>query len=699
MPLQCRKVSEKSLYCAAIKAARKAILSPSMSQRRILVTSALPYANAPLHLGHMLEAIQTDIWCRFQRHRGNQCFYVCADDAHGTAIMLKAEEAGISAEQHIANIQKLHQQDFEDFHIAVDNYHSTHSEENREFSNSIYKSLLSNGHITSKTITQAFDAEKGLFLADRFIKGSCPRCKSPDQYGDNCEVCGATYSPNDLIDPVSALSGSTPVEKESEHFFFDLPQFEGFLRDWLKSGRLQPEISNKLNEWVEEGLQAWDISRDAPYFGFEIPDQPGKYFYVWLDAPIGYMASFKNFIDNNAAEINFDDFWGKNSDSKTELYHFIGKDIVNFHGLFWPAMLDSAGYRLPTGVYAHGFITVNGTKMSKSRGTFINARSWLEHLPAEPLRYYYAAKLGSGVDDIDLNLEDFVARVNSDLVGKLVNIASRCAGFIHRLNDSTLGPTIWNQELWEQCRVVGEQISEHYEKREYSRAIREIMSIADQVNEYIAAKEPWKLAKADETKTEAIAVCSDGINMFRLLMIYLRPVLPEMADKSAKFLNDELHWRNEPKPLCTHKIAAFEPLMSRIELKQIETMQQQNKNETNAKSVEADESDMDTIEFADFAKIDLRVADIVDAQHVEGADKLIQLSLDIGDKTINVFSGIKAYYQPEHLIGRKTVVVANLQPRKMKFGISEGMVLCAGEDDKLWLLEANSEAKAGSPVS
>lgn len=674
-----------------------------MSKRRILVTSALPYANAPLHLGHMLEEIQTDIWCRFQRHRGNECYYVCADDAHGTAIMLKAEEAGIEPEQHIAEIQKLHEQDFADFQISVDNYHTTHSAENREFSNSIYNSLLANGHITSKTITQAFDAEKGLFLADRFIKGTCPKCKSADQYGDNCEVCGATYTPNDLIDPVSALSGSTPVAKDSEHFFFDLPQFEEFLREWLKSGRLQPEISNKLNEWVEEGLQAWDISRDAPYFGFEIPDQPGKYFYVWLDAPIGYMASFKNYIDKGNSNLNFDDFWKDDSESKTELYHFIGKDIVNFHGLFWPAMLKSAGYRLPTGVFAHGFVTVNGTKMSKSRGTFINAQSWLKHLPAEPLRYYYAAKLGSGIDDIDLNLEDFVARVNSDLVGKLVNIASRCAGFIHRLNDSNLGPTIWNEELWEKCRVVGDRIAEHYEKREYSRAIREIMAIADLVNEYIAAKEPWKLAKSDETRTEAIAVCSDGINMFRLLMIYLRPVLPEMADKCAKFLQDDLDWSTEPTPLYSHKIAEFVPLMSRIELKQVEKMQEENKASIAPpeKEVSAEKVKEETafIDFADFAKIDMRVAKILEANHVEGADKLIQLSLDIGDKTINVFSGIKAHYQPQELVGRMTVVVANLQPRKMKFGVSEGMVLCAGEDDKLWLLEANTEAVAGMPVA
>ncbi len=681
-----------------------------MSQRRILVTSALPYANSPLHLGHMLEEIQTDIWCRFQRHRGNQCYYVCADDAHGTAIMLKAEEAGITAEEHIAKIQTLHERDFADFHISVDNYYSTHSEENREFSNSIYQSLLANGHITQKRITQAFDQEKGIFLADRFIKGTCPRCKTLDQYGDNCEVCGATYAPNDLIDAVSALSGSTPVQKESDHFFFDLPQFEQFLREWLASGRLQTEISNKLSEWVEEGLQAWDISRDAPYFGFEIPDQPGKYFYVWLDAPIGYMASFKNLLSNQQgadkeldADAVFDEFWRDGSD--TELYHFIGKDIINFHGLFWPAMLKSAGYRLPTGVFAHGFVTVNGTKMSKSRGTFINAHSWTKHLPTEPLRYYYAAKLGSGVDDIDLNLEDFVARVNSDLVGKLVNIASRCSGFVHKLNGGSLGPTIWNQELWEKARVVGDRVAEHYENREFSRAVREIMTVADMVNEYIAAKEPWKLAKSDETRTEAIAVCSDGINLFRLLMIYLRPILPEMAEKCVAFLNDDLDWHSEPKPLFNHEISVFTPLMNRIEPKQVELMQEENRSTAGAPAAapEAQATSKDTasdiIEFSDFAKIDLRVAKILEANHVEGADKLLQLTLDIGDKTINVFSGIKSHYQPEDLKGRLTVVVANLQPRKMKFGVSEGMVLCAGEGEQLWLLEVDSDAVPGMPIA
>ena len=685
-----------------------------MSQRRILVTSALPYANAPLHLGHMLEAIQADIWCRFQRHRGNECYYVCADDAHGTAIMLKAEEAGISPEMHIDAVKALHQTDFASFNIAVDNYYSTHSEENRQFSESIYKRLLGNGHIARRTITQAYDAEKGIFLADRFIKGTCPKCKTPDQYGDNCEACGATYSRSDLLDSVSVYSGSAPIQKDSEHFFFDLPQFEDFLRNWLASDSLQSEISNKLSEWVEEGLQAWDISRDAPYFGFEIPGEPDKFFYVWLDAPIGYMASFKNFTDRQD-DINFDDFWSKESSTETELYHFIGKDIINFHGLFWPAMLESAGYRLPTGVFAHGFVTVNGTKMSKSRGTFINANTWVEHLPTEPLRYYYAAKLNAAVDDIDLNLEDFVARVNSDLVGKLVNIASRCAGFIHRLNDSQLGPTIWNQELWEKARVIGDQIAESYESREFSRAVRDIMSIADLVNEYIATKEPWKLAKDDSTKTEDIAVCSDGINMFRLLIIYLRPILPEIAGKCVDFLQDDLDWHTEPKPLHNHKIGKFEPLMSRIDTKQVDKMIEANQAaiaEANPKSAPAKEAsktkqketsekttEAKIIEFADFAKIDLRVAKILEANHVEGADKLLQLTLDIGDKQINVFSGIKSRYQPEDIVGRLTVVVANLQPRKMKFGVSEGMVLCAGEGKELWLLEVNSDAIPGMPVA
>ncbi|MEQ9208440.1 MAG: methionine--tRNA ligase [Pseudomonadales bacterium] len=675
-----------------------------MSNRRILITSALPYANSPLHLGHILEAVQTDIWVRFQRAQGNECFYVCADDAHGTAIMLKAEENGISPEEHIEIIKKSHEADFQNFLISVDNYYSTHSEENRELSETIYNRLDANGHIVQRHITQAFDAEKGLFLADRFIRGTCPSCKTADQYGDNCEACGATYTPTDLIDPVSALSGSKPVDKTSEHFFFDLPQFKDFLSSWLASDALQPEIANKLREWIDSGLQAWDISRDAPYFGFQIPGHPDKYFYVWLDAPIGYMASFKNLA--NRTGLNFDDFWSQDSADNTELYHFIGKDIVNFHGLFWPAMLKSAGYRLPNGVFAHGFVTVNGTKMSKSRGTFINASTWLDHLGPEPLRYYYAAKLGNSVDDIDLNFEDFVARVNSDLVGKVVNIASRCAGFITRLNDGKLGSNVSDPDLWNRAINANQRIRDNYEAREYSRAIREIMQIADIANEYIADQEPWKLAKEEGKAAEVVEICSLGINLFRLIMIYLQPVLPEMAKSSAEFLNDDLDWLDEPKPLLDHRINKFKPLMQRIELETVEKIVEQSKEGLKKSGAAekpsgplADEPIADEIEFPDFAKVDLRVVQITDASHVEGADKLLQLTLDLGGETRNVFSGIKSRYNPEDLVGRYTVMVANLKPRKMRFGISEGMVLCAANGDEIYLLDIDSGAKPGMKVS
>lgn len=667
-----------------------------MTTRKILVTSALPYANAPLHLGHMLEAIQTDVWVRFQRARGNSCYYVCADDAHGTAIMLKAEEKGLSPEQHIDAIKASHIADFEAFGISVDNYHSTHSPENHELSNSIFKKLEANGHITSKTIVQAYDAEREIFLADRFIKGTCPRCKTPDQYGDNCESCGATYSPAELIDAKSVYSGTTPVEKESEHFFFDLPQFEAFLRDWLESGSLQPGMANKLKEWVEEGLQPWDISRDAPYFGFEIPGHPGKYFYVWLDAPIGYMASFKNFCADNG--VDFDDYWKLDSD--TELYHFIGKDIINFHGLFWPAMLQSAGYRMPNGIFAHGFVTVNGTKMSKSRGTFINAADWLKHLDAEPLRYYYAAKLGSGVEDLDLNLDDFVARINSDLVGKLVNIPSRSAGFIHKLNEGKLDSKIHNTELWNDLVAASSNLSEAYEAREFSRAVRDLMKLADRVNEYIAQAGPWALAKNEDTQSEALAVCSDAINMFRLLMIYLSPILPQMSADAADFLQSPMAWSDDLQPLLSQSIGKFKPLARRIEAEQIEKLLASNARqtpETNDEAPQKDDSDM--ISFDDFQKVDLRVARIVEADLVEGADKLLRLQLDLGDHQRQVLSGIRSAYAPEQLVDRLTVVVANLAPRKMRFGVSEGMVLCAGEGDEIFLLDVDAGAQPGMKIS
>lgn len=671
--------------------------------RKILVTSALPYANGSLHLGHILETIQTDIWVRFQKARGHQCHYICADDAHGTAIMLKAEELGINAEEQIARVQAEHEKDFAGFLIHFDNYTSTHSEENKQFSELIYRRLKDNGHIKTRQIKQLFDQEKGLFLADRFIKGTCPKCNAEDQYGDNCEVCGSTYSASELINPYSTISGSKPIEKDSEHYFFDLPAFTEFLRDWTRSGSLQDQVANKLAEWIEGGLQQWDISRDAPYFGFEIPEAPGKYFYVWLDAPIGYMASSKQFFDREG--MSFDEFWA--ADSTAELYHFIGKDIINFHALFWPSMLDSANFRKPSGVFAHGFLTVDGQKMSKSRGTFINASSYLEHLQPEYLRYYFACKLSNQVDDLDLNLEDFVGRVNSDLVNKLVNIASRCAKFITKGHDGQLASSLDDEMLWQRSVAKSADIASLYEHREYGKAMREIMAIADEANRYIDEKAPWVLAKEEGKATEVQAVCSMGINLFRLLCIYLQPVLPELSKNAAAFLNDNLSWQGDSiSPLLDHGIEAFKPLMKRVEMKQIEAIVEANKpaKEAKAKKTKQSKKDpnvlADEIQFDDFAKIDLRVAKITAASHVDGADKLLQLELDLGDLGMRqVFSGIKSAYQPENLVGRLTVMVANLAPRKMKFGMSEGMVLAAGPGGQdIWLLEPDAGAQPGMRI-
>jgi methionyl-tRNA synthetase len=680
----------------------------STSPRKILVTSALPYANGSIHLGHLVEYIQTDIWVRFQKMRGHECTYVCADDAHGTAIMLKAEQLGRSAEEQIAAVKAEHEQDFADFHIAFDNFHSTHSSENKSLSESIYLSLEANGHITRKTITQAFDPERKIFLADRYIKGNCPSCKAEDQYGDNCENCGATYSPTDLINPISTLSGATPVEKESEHFFFDLPQFSDFLKTWTRSGTLQNEVANKLSEWLDGGLQAWDISRDAPYFGFEIPGAPGKFFYVWLDAPIGYMASFKNLCDQRS-DLSFDEYW--RADSQTELYHFIGKDIVNFHALFWPAMLHSANYRLPTGVNVHGFLTVNGKKMSKSRGTFINARSYLNHMNPEYLRYYFAAKLSAGVDDIDLNLEDFMQRVNSDLVGKVVNIASRTAKFVHKLGAGKLSGTPHDSGLWEQFISADSSIADHYEAREYGKAMREIMALADLANQYIAQHQPWSLAKNEATQDDALAVCVQSLNMFAALSTWLAPVLPVTAIKISEFLQLPLTWENAPKWLGEHKIAAFTPLLKRLEQPAIDAMMDDAKAalealqpvaeiETLANNGQLDADPLATeISFDDFAKVDLRVAKIVAADSVKGADKLLQLTLDLGGEQRNVFAGIKAAYNADDLVGRLTVMVANLAPRKMRFGVSEGMVAAAGPGgDEIYLLSPDSGAVPGMRI-
>ena len=544
-----------------------------MSSRNILVTSALPYANAPLHLGHMLEQVQTDIWVRFQRSRGHHCRYVCADDAHGTAIMLSAEQQGVTPEAHIASIKALHEADSAGFSISFDNYHSTHSPENKAWSETIFNRLDANNDITSRSVVQAYDPEKGLFLADRFIKGTCPRCKAPDQYGDNCEVCGATYSPTDVIDPVSALSGATPIEKSSEHLFFQLSHFQSLLSDWISTDSLQTPIANKLREWVDAGLQDWDISRDAPYFGFEIPGHPSKYFYVWLDAPIGYIASHQNLCERTGDD--FDSYWQPGHD--TELYHFIGKDIINFHGLFWPAMLASAGLRQPTAIFAHGFLTVDGTKMSKSRGTFIMASTYLEHLDPEYLRYYFAAKLGPHVDDMDLNLEDFVQRVNSDLVGKVVNIASRCAGFLRKRFDNQLSTQCTEPELIGELITAGHAIAELYEARDFQRAMREIIALADRANQYIDDKKPWVLAKEEGREQDVQDACSVGINCFRVLMTYLKPVLPQMAQKSELFLGLSLDWTALNAPLQGHVINDFSPLIQRVDPDAVNAMVEDSK--------------------------------------------------------------------------------------------------------------------------
>ncbi|WP_028766893.1 methionine--tRNA ligase [Shewanella fidelis] len=675
------------------------------SQRKILVTSALPYANGPIHLGHMLEYIQTDIWSRFQKLRGHECHYICADDAHGTPIMLKAQQLGITPEEMIAQVQKEHEQDFADFNIQFDNFHSTHSEENRQLASDIYVKLRDSGYIKTKTISQLFDPEKSMFLPDRFVKGTCPRCKSEDQYGDNCDNCGATYSTTDLINPKSAVSGATPVMKDTEHFFFDLPAFEGMLKEWINSGSLQQEMANKLGEWFEQGLQQWDISRDAPYFGFEIPDAPGKFFYVWLDAPIGYMGSFKNLCDKRD-DLNFDDYWSK--DSTAEVYHFIGKDIVYFHSLFWPAMLDGAGLRKPTSVYAHGYVTVNGAKMSKSKGTFIKARTYLDNLDPEYLRYYYAAKLSSRIDDLDLNLEDFAQRVNSDLVGKLVNLASRTAGFISKRFDGKLAK-ITDTSLTDSFLAKQDTIANFYETREYGKAMREVMTLADIANAYVADSAPWQLIKEDDKQEQAHQVCSNALNLFRILVTYLKPVLPKLAQDVEAFLQMELKWDNLDTDLAGHEIAKFKALMQRVEMKSIEAiieastenLQVAAEPEVKAEVKSPLEQDpiSDEISFDDFAKIDLRIARIAKAEHVKEANKLLRLELDLGGETKQVFAGIKSAYAPEDLEGKLTVMVANLAPRQMRFGVSEGMVLAAGPGGKdLWIMEPHEGAQPGMKV-
>ncbi|MEM8941985.1 MAG: methionine--tRNA ligase [Pseudomonadota bacterium] len=687
----------------------------STEKRQILVTSALPYANGPLHLGHILEQTQTDIWVRFQRLRGHDCYYICADDAHGTAIMLSAEKQGISAQEQIDQVRREHMRDSTDFGIHFDNFSSTHSDSTRRWTERIYEKLRENGHIAEREITQAYDQEKGLFLADRFIKGTCRRCNAPEQYGDNCEVCGATYSPLELKDPVSVLSGSTPVEKSSKHFFFRLPMFEDMLRDWVGSGHLQDAVANKLGEWINEGLQEWDISRDAPYFGFTIPGEEDKYFYVWMDAPIGYIGSFEEFSER--AGIDFDSFW-KTGDG-TELYHFIGKDIINFHGLFWPAILHSADLRTPNGVFAHGFLTVDGTKMSKSRGTFINARHYLDHLDAEYLRYYFAGKLSDGVDDIDLNLEDFVQRVNSDVVGKVVNIASRCAGFLRKGFGNRTAEKLAQPELLAAMVSAAPEIAAAFEAREFARAIRLIMGLADKANVFIDQEKPWVLIKDPEQHDRVQRVCSTGLNAFRILMIYLTPVLPQMSERSAAYLNTTLSWAELDKHLLNHELNTFAPLIQRIDPKDVKRMvesnvvgsekdgadQSQNNGQKKAQpgssTSRSKAEDSSTIGIEDFKRVELRVARISQAETVEGADRLLKLTLDVGDLgTKTVFSGIRSAYETDALEGRLAIWVANLAPRKMRFGISEGMVLAAGEGDSdVFLLSVDSGAAPGMLVT
>jgi len=670
-------------------------------KRRILVTSALPYANGSIHLGHLLEHIQTDIWTRFQRLRGHECYSVCADDAHGTPVMLKAQELGITPEEMVAKTRAEHHQDLTDFYVDYNNYYVTHSPENQAFCEEIYNRLDKAGYISKRTINQLFDPEKNMFLPDRFVKGTCPSCGAEDQNGDSCDVCGATYSPTEVKNPRSVVSGATPVLKESEHFFFDLPQFEGMLKEWIRSGAIQEEMANKLQEWFEDGLQQWDISRDAPYFGFEIPGAPNKFFYVWVDAPVGYMASFKNFCGSN--NVDFDSFW--KADSDAELYHFIGKDITYFHCLFWPAMLEGAGYRKPTGVNIHGFVTVNGAKMSKSRGTFIKGRTYLDHLNPEYLRYYFASKLGDGVTDIDLNFEDFAQKVNSDLVGKVVNIASRCASFITKRFDGKLSETVLEPELVKQFQDASETIANLFEKRKYHQAVREIMMLADKANQFIDTNAPWVTIKQEDKQQFTHDVCSLGINLFRILVTYLKPVLPVLAEKAEAFLNDKLTWDSAQTVLTNHEINKFKPMMQRVEMDKINAMVEDSKEslavepQLDPNSPLAKDPISEEITFDDFAKVDFRIARIANAEHVEKADKLLRLELDLGGETRQVFAGIKSAYAPEDLIGKHTVMVANLAPRKMRFGMSEGMVLAAGPGGKdLFILEPHEGAQPGMRV-
>ena len=672
---------------------------PKPMTRSILVTSALPYANGPIHLGHLLEHIQTDIWVRFQKLCGRQCLYVCADDTHGAGTMLNAEQLGVAPEALIETMRQEHIRDLSGFGVAYDNYHSTHSQENRELSEQIFARLQRQGLIYTQDVAQLYDAERAMFLADRFVKGDCPRCGAVDQYGDNCDACGATYDATELGNPRSLLSDAKPLIKNSEHYFFDLPRFTDMLRTWTASGAVQPEVVNKLAEWLDGGLKSWDISRDAPYFGFLIPGTQDKYFYVWMDAPIGYMASFKNLTDRRE-DLDFDVFWG--AGAKAELHHFIGKDIVNFHTLFWPAVLEASGFRKPTRIHTHGFITVNGVKMSKSRGTFILASNYLAHLNPECLRYYYATKLNGTVDDHDINLDDFVQRVNSDLVGKVVNIASRCAGFITRHCDGQLAASLHDEALWRRFVAAQDGIAQGYEAGETSKVVRAIIALADQANQYIAAHEPWRRIKQAGAEAEVQAVCSQGINLFRTLAVYLTPILPAMSQAAADFLGvGPFSWRDSEAPLLGRRINAYAPLFTRMQKKDVDRVVQasQDQAENAASAAGAGEQAKDTISSDEFAKVQLKVARVLEVEPVAGADKLVRLQLDLGDAKRQVLAGIKSAYQPEALKGRLVVAVANLAPRKMRFGVSEGMVLAAGPGgENVFLISPDAGAQPGMDV-
>ena len=663
-------------------------------KRNILVTSALPYANGSIHMGHLIEYIQTDIWVRYQKLQGHNCHYVCAADAHGTPIMIKAREEDITPEKLVADIAIKQHQDLANFNVEFDNFYTTHSDENKKLVEEIYTTLQEKNHIYTKDIDQAFDTKENMFLPDRFIQGTCPKCAAKEQYGDACESCGATYSPNELIDPISSLSNSKPIWKKSEHFFFKLSNFENELKEWIKTSGLHKNITNKLAEWFEMGLKDWDISRDDPYFGFKIPGTESKYFYVWLDAPIGYLASFLNLCHKKDG-LDFNSYFKK--DSNYELYHFIGKDIVYFHTLFWPAVLEGANIRKPTSVFAHGFLTINGKKMSKSRGTFINAKTYLDNLDPNFIRYYYASKLGPSMEDIDLNMDDFVARVNSDLVGKLINIASRCSGFINKNFDGKLASQLDDTDLFDIFSKSSQSIANHYEVREYSKAMKQIMQLADKANRYIEEKKPWVMIKNNEQAKDVQMVCTQGLNLFRLLMIYLSPVLPKIADEVKIFFGENnWQWTDTKDPILGKNITKYKALLLRAEKKKVDNMMAAS-NETTKDTLTKSDSDQITID--DFLKIDLRVALIRDAKKVEGADKLLELTLDLGESDRKVFAGIKSAYDSKDLIGRQVVVAANLAPRKMRFGVSEGMVLAAGPGGSdIFLLSVDAGAKPGMKI-